>query len=305
MASQQGKPKMARKYGAPYIGSKNNIAEEVINFLPAGKRLCDLFGGGGAISHCAATYGRNKYSSVLYNDINPMVVEYVKNAFSGNYDIDENEPEIITRDKFNDLKNVRGDVSFLWSFGNNGLDYLWSKDKEEIKLAAFAMLTRKSVSERYYYYRKFMDLMKKYTKDDTWVEQVLQNARGVQSIEAIERIQSIEHDQIMERIQFSNIDYSEYEYMNGDVVYCDIPYENSGGKTHYRKFDFDRFYEWAYSRPYPVYISSYEISDERFEGIPISKRRQLLSKTTDDSRLEKIFMNKAAVEEKSCEMLMF
>lgn len=300
---------MAR-YGAPYIGSKNNIAEEVINFLPPGKRLCDLFGGGGAITHCALTYGRNKYNSVLYNDINPMVVEYVKNAFYGKYDTDEYEPEIITRERFNDQKRKRGDVAFLWSFGNNGMDYLWSKDKEEIKLAAFAMLTRNTTSKRYAYYKKFMGLIKKnITEDKTWAERVLKNERGIQSIESLERLQSLGRTtvrvQSVGRIQFSNIDYSEYEYIDGDVLYCDIPYENSVGKTHYKKFDFERFYEWAYSRPYPVYISSYEISDERFKGIPISSRRQLLCKTANDKRIEKIFMNKAAVEEKSCEMFVF
>lgn len=302
---------MARKYGAPYIGSKNNIAEEVVNFLPAGKRLCDLFGGGGAISHCALTYGRNKYGSVLYNDVNPIVVEYVKGAFSGKYNMDVNEPEIITRDRFHELKTKRGDIAFLWSFGNNGLDYLWSKDREEFKLAAFAMLTRGTVGERYYYYKKLMGVIRKHASDDSsWIYRTLKDDCGGSSVEAIEliqyseRIQSIERD-ASDRIQFSNIDYSEYEYVDGDVVYCDIPYENSGGKTPYKNFDFEKFYEWAYSRPFPVYISSYGISDDRFDGIPISKRRQLLTKTTDDNRMEKIFMNNAARKEKSCEMLMF
>lgn len=33
-------------YGMPYQGSKNAIAEDIIDFLPSGKRLVDLFGGG-------------------------------------------------------------------------------------------------------------------------------------------------------------------------------------------------------------------------------------------------------------------
>lgn len=40
-------------YGVPYKGSKNRLAKDLIDVLPAGKRLVDLFGGGGAISHCA------------------------------------------------------------------------------------------------------------------------------------------------------------------------------------------------------------------------------------------------------------
>lgn len=35
-------------YGMPYMGSKSKIALDIIKKLPSGKRLVDLFGGGGA-----------------------------------------------------------------------------------------------------------------------------------------------------------------------------------------------------------------------------------------------------------------
>ena len=53
------------KYGLPYQGSKSAIAEKIINFLPAGKRFVDLFGGGAAMSDCAAKSG--KYETVFYD----------------------------------------------------------------------------------------------------------------------------------------------------------------------------------------------------------------------------------------------
>ena len=40
-------------YGVPFKGSKNAIADWVIDQLPPGKRLVDLFAGGCAITHCA------------------------------------------------------------------------------------------------------------------------------------------------------------------------------------------------------------------------------------------------------------
>lgn len=285
---------MTKRYGAPYNGSKNNIAEKVIDFLPPGKRLVDLFGGGGAITHCALTYGRNKFKTALYNDFDPMVVEYVKNAFSGKLDIDKYEPDIISKENFNELKNKRGDIAFLWSFGNNGVDYLWGEKIAKTKMLAFAMLTRKTCKERYVYYKKFVESLE-----------------SIERIEPIERIQTIDsYDRtasinISERVEFSNIDYSMYEYSDGDVVYCDIPYETAKGKVRYAEFDYKRFYDWAYTRPYPVYISSYKISDERLTGHALVKRKQLLSKTADDTRLEMIYMNDAAVEEKKQEMLIF
>ena len=39
--------KMEKHYGVPYQGNKSRIADIIIKILPAGKRLVDLFGGGG------------------------------------------------------------------------------------------------------------------------------------------------------------------------------------------------------------------------------------------------------------------
>ena len=38
--------KMEKHYGVPYQGNKSRIADIIINILPAGRRLVDLFGGG-------------------------------------------------------------------------------------------------------------------------------------------------------------------------------------------------------------------------------------------------------------------
>lgn len=39
--------KLENHYGVPYQGNKSRIADLIINILPSGKRLVDLFGGGG------------------------------------------------------------------------------------------------------------------------------------------------------------------------------------------------------------------------------------------------------------------
>ena len=61
------------RYGLPYTGSKNFIAEDIVNALPEGERLVDLFGGGGAITHAALLL--QKYNKFLYNDINPQITQ--------------------------------------------------------------------------------------------------------------------------------------------------------------------------------------------------------------------------------------
>ena len=50
--------KLEKHYGVPYQGNKSRIADIIINILPAGKRLVDLFGGGGAITHCGMLSGK-------------------------------------------------------------------------------------------------------------------------------------------------------------------------------------------------------------------------------------------------------
>ena len=42
--------KLEKHYGVPYQGNKSRIADIIINILPAGNRLVDLFGGGGVQS---------------------------------------------------------------------------------------------------------------------------------------------------------------------------------------------------------------------------------------------------------------
>ena len=55
-------------FGLPYMGSKNQIAKDIINALPSGDRFVDLFAGGCSMTHCAMLSG--KYKCFLANDLN-------------------------------------------------------------------------------------------------------------------------------------------------------------------------------------------------------------------------------------------
>ena len=69
------------RYGMPYMGSKNQIAKWVIEHLPKKDNLYDLFGGGGAITHCACESG--KFKHVIYNEKNELVFNGFKMAVGG------------------------------------------------------------------------------------------------------------------------------------------------------------------------------------------------------------------------------
>lgn len=55
------------RYGLPYKGSKNAIAEWIIDNLPSADTFVDLFCGGGAVTHRAMLSG--KYRKFIMNDI--------------------------------------------------------------------------------------------------------------------------------------------------------------------------------------------------------------------------------------------
>ena len=51
-----------RRYGIPYRGSKSRIAKEIVENLPAGEVLHDLFCGGCAVTHAEFPVYISEYS---------------------------------------------------------------------------------------------------------------------------------------------------------------------------------------------------------------------------------------------------
>lgn len=263
-------------FGLNYMGSKNRIAPELIRKLPVGKRLVDLFGGGFAVAHCAALAG--KWRTVLYNDVNPLVVQLVKDALAGKYDEGVFKPEFISRERFFAEKDTCGYVKWGWSFGGNGEKYCYSveseptkhsvhnwvvfnqKDKLVTELFGDAELPGCEIQQRYY---ALLRLRRERLSNGVSREhaEMLAHIRQVENLERLFRwryIGSIRHTPLASKIEVTCADYCHYVHKTGDVVYCDIPYE--GTDSEYCKgFCNQTFYEWALSRNYPVYVSSYAI----------------------------------------------
>ena len=121
---------MRKNYGLPYMGSKNKLAEEIVNFLPQKKVLVDLFGGGGAISVCASQSG--KYEKIIYNELNSLISETFQKAINGDY---ENERRWVSREEFEKLKKTDGYVAICFSFSNNCNTYMYGPKIEPYKRA--------------------------------------------------------------------------------------------------------------------------------------------------------------------------
>ena len=119
------------KYGMPYKGSKNKLAERLINLFPKADNFYDLFCGGCAVAHAALL--SHKYKTVHINDIEPKVVDLFIRAIRGEF---KNETRWISHEEFDRLKSSDYLVACLFSFGNNFRTYLYNKDIEPMKKAA-------------------------------------------------------------------------------------------------------------------------------------------------------------------------
>ena len=184
------------KYGLPYKGSKNKLAERIVRLLPKRTHLIDLFCGGCAVSHAALLMG--KYEHIHINDINWMCPTLFIDALNGKYN-DENR--WISREDFFRLKDTDPYVAVVWSFGNNLHTYLYSKEIEPLKKAIhYAMFFSdytlgKELGHDLSFIDPIQDLQKRYLAVKHYFNRLDhqqsfeggQNQR-MQSIEALERL---------------------------------------------------------------------------------------------------------------------
>lgn len=260
------------KYGIPYQGSKSAIAESIIEFLPSGKRFVDLFGGGGAMSHCAALSG--KFDSVYYNELNPLLCDLLKRAINGEFNYSRFKPEFISHEEFAKLRDDDGYIKWIWSFGNNGTGYLFGADIEPQKrsLHNYVVFGVKDGFIKAHFndidkyvigndIRKRRLLLRRYMQ----MKKARRPHMELQQLQQLERLQQLE---------INNGSYLDYQHKIGDVVYCDPPYENTA--DYGLKFDSKQFYDWVATRPYQVFFSSYEISDNRFKQIWQKEKQSLM-----------------------------
>ncbi len=284
------------KYGFSYMGSKGKIADWVIAELPSGKRLVDLFGGGGAISHCAKLSG--KWDTVLYNELNPLVCEVLQDAMDGKYSYDVFKPEWVSREEFMAKRDTCGYVRCLWSFGNNGRDYLFGKDIEEYKrmfhqMVVFGEDTREAMQLYIHDYvmnkhsvdepinlimpnplhnikDRRLDIRGQITKYEKRcklkqdsVSQLRQLGR-LQQLERLEQLQRLEQLETLQQLEISNKSYLDVELHDGDVLYCDIPYDTiHADKRQYGcEFNHAEFWQWVRDCPHCVIVSEYSAPDD-------------------------------------------
>ena len=114
----------------PYKGSKNRIAQKLLDVMPYGSVFVDLFCGGCAVTHAAIITG--KYKRFICNDIDGAMPRLFLDCINGKY---KDEKRWISREDFERMKNDDAYIRSVWSFGNNGDGYMYSKEVEPWKKA--------------------------------------------------------------------------------------------------------------------------------------------------------------------------
>lgn len=268
-------------YGLPYKGSKSRIAEKLVTHLPSREHFYDLFCGGGAMTHMAALTGR--WGDYAINDINPQIPKFFMDCVTG----EMNECRWVTREEFKEYKGSDAYTALIFSFGNNLKTYLYDEDIEPLKRLFHLAITTGDYKEL-----KSMgldlssiDSLPTMRAKRIAAQNMTIGKEGFERLFTCETLARVERAQNLKRLQrplngtttlSGNIgnagklaafcmDYTEVPIKDNSLIYCDIPYIGTDGYT--TTFDHERFYEWACSQKEDVFISSYEMPEDRFECI--------------------------------------
>lgn len=273
-----------RPVGLPYIGSKKKISKKIVEIIKQNfgtdKTVYDLFGGGGAIT---AELLINDMS-VVYNELDKTVADMFCAALVG--DREWVKTLMISRDEFmaikkKEIKSVDDELKLLVnSFGNDRRSYLYSKELSDVKYN----LAKQIID--------IDDVFSGYKQTDTYKNAVKQ-VEKLQQLTQLEQLQRLQQLEQLQRLEVNNKDYRAYSELNGAVIYLDPPYENSTNKYKGGSFDSIAFYDWAFemAKNNTVLISSYEISDPRFEVVyEFKTARSTLQGGHSGKRYEKLFM---------------
>ena len=292
-------------YGIPYKGSKNKIAESIIAQLPPAKHFYDLFGGGGAMTHCALLSG--KYEFVHYNELNPLVFKAFKMALNGEF---KGENRWISREDFERLKDTDPYVACCFSFGNSFRTYAYNSETEKFKKAVHYSIffndnsllnkyidlkdfkySSSNIKERRLELQRYMktnliESLERYMK--TNLIESLERLERLQSLERLERLQSLESINNC-RVLLSNLSYEQVPIESDSVIYCDPPYTNTD--TYCISFQHDKFYEWlreCREKNQQVFISEYQMPSDFFE-VYYKEKTSAFNDQKATKKLEKLF----------------
>ena len=275
---RKGKP-----IGLPYQGSKKKISKKIIEIIKQNfgtdKPIYDIFGGGGAITAECILNGLEVY----YNDLDKDITNAFERVISQGREWIKTL--IISRTEFTKIKAKENKTTddflklLINSFGNQKNYYLYSKEISDLKYN----LAREIIEKH--------DVFSGYKQTETYKRAI----EKYKQLEQLERLGGLERLERIDEVKATNKSYHDFSEVSGAILYFDPPYE---GTTHYgyiNSFNSQEFYDWAFemAKNNIVIISSYSISDERFEVVYyFDKAHSNIQSITRNDKCEKLFMVK-------------
>ena len=286
------KIRKGRPIGLPYQGSKKKISKKIIEIIKQNfgtdKPIYDIFGGGGAITAECVLNGLE----VHYNDLDKDITNAFERVIS--QDREWIKTLIVSRTEFLEIeaKENKTTDDFLKllvnSFGNNKLRYLYNKEKSDLKYnLAKEIIEKHDVFSGYKQTETYKRSIEKYKQ--------LEQLQKLKQLEQLQQLQQLERLQQLNKIKATNKSYHDFSEVSGAILYLDPPYEGSYQESYINSFDSQEFYNWAFemAKTNIVIISSYSISDERFEVVcSFDKARSTIQGGTRNDKCEKLFMVK-------------
>ena len=286
-------------YGLPYQGSKNRIAKRLVEALPAAPVLYDVFCGGCAVTHAAMLSG--KYQHFVVNDRRGWLPAAFREAINGGY---AHEDRWISREDFKQLKDTDAYAAMCFSFGNDCQWYMYARGLEPYKralhcaifwrdFAPWAALCPETADalaaglapiedrkQRRVQAGKFIvGSLKAQLAAGTLTPDILDKpiyrqirrpkatSNSLQCLESLERLERLERlESLPGALTAYSMDYREMRFDEPGIIYCDPPYMSvyAKGKDYGCEFDAEAFYSWCEAQALPVYISEYQMPEDRF-----------------------------------------
>ena len=294
------KIRKGKAVGLPYVGSKKKISKKIVEIIKQNfgtdKTVYDLFGGGGAITAELLINNMN----VVYNEIDKSVCDMLSTVL-----VEDREwlkTLLVSREEFmaireKDVKSVDDELKLLVnSFGNNRKSYLYSKEVSDLKYnLAKQIIDIDDVFSGYKKTTTYQRAVNLYEEKLGFFDKE-EKGRVLQQLPRLHQLERLQELQRLDLLEVNNKDYRDYSDISNSIIYLDPPYENSANTYKGGSFDSIAFYDWAFemAKNNTVLISSYEVSDPRFEAVfEFKTARSTFQVENSGKRYEKLFMVKS------------
>ena len=287
-------------YGLPYQGSKNRIAKRLVEALPPAPVLYDVFCGGCAVTHAAMLSG--KYQRFVINDRRDWLPDAFRKAIHGGYAHEdrwisrEEFERLRSTDAYAAMCFSFGNDYRSYMYARplerykRALHYAifwrdfapWRELCPETANALAAGLApiedrkQRRVQAGHFIVESLKQQLSAGTLSPDILEKPIYRqirratSNSLQSLgclERLERLLSLERlESLPDTLTAYSMDYREMRFDEPGIIYCDPPYMSgyAKGKEYGCEFDAEAFYSWCEAQKLPVYISEYQMPEERF-----------------------------------------